>query len=311
VSISVDSGFVNGRFVIDDTKWRQADLVIVTRGFPSAQTIDLVRRIKASKKRLVYETDDAISQIPDHHQKPWYREAAPHIFECARLADVVTVSTKPLARLFEQHNQSVEVIENQLDPRIWKPDLRRAASGGNGRIRIGVVGSKHHQGDFEILRNIVGPVSEKHESISWVMYGDGAQRLADRIPPSRCQYVPPDYHYEGHPARLSRLRLDIGLCPLFDDEFNRCKSDIKYLEFAFLGICGIYSRLPPYVPSVSHRVTGLLCEWSEPAWLQAIEELAADDGLRAALSQRAYASIQPRILGYENNRWNQVLERFA
>jgi len=311
VSVSVDSGFVNGRVVINTKNWREADIVIVTRGFPNKETIKLVRKINASKKCLIYETDDAIPLIPDHHQKPWYKEAAPYIFECANLANVVTVSTKPLAQLFKTFGESVEVIENQLDPRIWTPDLRGEKLRGNSGIRIGIVGSKHHQRDFEILGSVVGPITEKHDSVSWVIYGDGASHLLEKLPASRCRYVPPNYDYESHPERLSRLRLDIGLCPLLDDDFNRCKSDIKYLEFGFLGTCGIYSKLPPYESSVSHEIHGLLCEWSEQAWFEAIETLIADENLRDELSQSAYASIQPRILGYDNNRWNQVLQRFV
>ena len=311
VSVSVDCGFINGKFVIDGERWKGADVVIVARGFPTEHTIELVRMIKAANKHLVYETDDAIPLIPDHHQKPWYKEAAPYIFESARLADVVTVSTRPLAQVFENCNESIDVIENQLDPRIWTPQLIGDKSPGDGRIRIGIVGSKHHQKDFGILRDTVHAITENDDSVFWVMYGDGASHLVEMLPASRCRYVPPNYDYEGHPERLSRLGLDIALCPLFDDDFNRCKSDIKYLEFGFLGVPGIYSRLPPYESSVSHGVNGLLCDWSSEAWHEAIQNLIADRALRDQLSRNAQARVHARILGHGNNRWNDLLAKFA
>jgi len=310
VSVSIDCGFINGEFVIDGEKWKSADLVIIARGFPTGDTIDLVRQIKKSDKYLVYETDDAIPLIPEHHQKPWYNEAAPYIFECARLADVVTVSTEPLAHVFEAHNETVSIIENQLDPRLWTPQLLDNRSRTDGRTRIGIVGSRHHDKDFEVLHNVVRATSRKDDAVLWVAYGDGARNLVRELPPEKCQYVAPNYNYQAHPERLASLGLDIGLCPLFDDDFNRCKSDIKYLEFGFLRICGVYSKLPPYESSVASERTGLLCEWSEAAWHDMVRGLIADNELRNRLSEGARSYAQTRVLSYENNPWNGVLGKF-
>ena len=309
-SVSVDCGFINGEFVIDDEKWKSADLVIVARGFPTGDTIDLVRRIKKSGKYLVYETDDAIPLIPEHHQKPWYKEAAKYVFECARLADVVTVSTGPLARVFESHNETVQVIENQLDSRLWTPQLLESKPRSDGRTRIGVVGSKHHDRDFEILQDAVRSTIGKDDGVLWVAYGDGARDLVRELPPEKSQYVAPNYNYEAHPERLASLGLDIGLCPLFDDEFNRCKSDIKFLEFGFLGIAGVYSRLPPYESSVEHRRTGLLCEWLADTWREMIQLLIADKTFCNELSRQAREDVQKKLITHDNNRWNALLERF-
>jgi glycosyltransferase involved in cell wall biosynthesis len=302
---------VNGQLLVEEEHWKAADIVIVARGFPNRDTIGFIRGISAAKKPLIYETDDALPLVQEHHEKPWYKETAPHVLECAALANVVTVSTAPLAEFFRTFNPSVEVIENQLDPRIWTPRLRDENLSRDGGIRIGIVASKHHERDLEILDDVVGTAAGKHAEVTWIGYGDGAGKLLKNLPPPKVQVLPTNYDYQSHPERLARLGLDIGLCPLLDDDFNRCKSDIKYLEFGFLGICGIYSKLPPYVPSVSHRITGMLCDWSEKSWADAIETLVADENLRHELSRKAYASIQPRILSCENNRWNQILESFV
>ena len=311
MSASVDCGVINGEFVIDGENWKAADVIIVARGFPTSDTIDLIRAINVSRKRLVYETDDALPLIGDHHQKPWYKDAAPYIFECARLASVVTVSTAPLAQLFTPVNESVEVIVNQLDPRIWKPGLCGGEQHAGETTRIGIVASKHHERDLDVLRDVISTVTNEHKSVFWIGYGDGAGDLLNSLPRSRFRVVPTNYDYQSHPERLASLRVDIGLCPLLDDDFNRCKSDIKFLEFGFLGICGIYSKLPPYESSVSHRVNGLLCEWSADAWHEMILTLIADSALRDQISRNAQADVQSRILSCENNRWNQVLARFA
>ena len=40
-------------------------------------------------------------------------------------------------------------------------------------------------------------------------------------------------------------RLDIGIAPLLPTEYNRCRSDVKYLEYAAKGVTGIYSNIGP------------------------------------------------------------------
>ena len=47
--------------------------------------------------------------------------------------------------------------------------------------------------------------------------------------------------FDVWPTRLSGMQLDIGLAPLLPTEFNKCKSNIKWLEYSIAEIPGIYS----------------------------------------------------------------------
>jgi glycosyltransferase involved in cell wall biosynthesis len=85
----------------------------------------------------------------------------------------------------------------------------------------------------------------------------------------------------------SRLGWDIALSPLADTPFNRCKSDIKFLDYSAIGAAGIYSRVPAYESSVEHLKTGWLIKNDVEAWTEAIEELLCNNHLRAHLSQNA------------------------
>ena len=64
--------------------------------------------------------------------------------------------------------------------------------------------------------------------------------------------------FPGSAARASAW--DVAVAPLHDTAFNRCKSDLKFLEYAALGLPGIYSDVVPYKHAVRHEETGLLTE---------------------------------------------------
>lgn len=51
----------------------------------------------------------------------------------------------------------------------------------------------------------------------------------------------------GYPTIVNNLQLQAVVVPLQDNEFNRCKSPIKYLECCALGIPILAQRMLPYV----------------------------------------------------------------
>jgi len=108
----------------------------------------------------------------------------------------------------------------------------------------------------------------------------------------------------------SRLRWDVAISPLLDTPFNRCKSDIKFLDYSAIGAAGIYSRVPAYESSVHHMETGLLVDNDVKAWVQALETLLSDDNLRLELAKNAMKHLfAQRTLGCRAQDWLTALDR--
>jgi len=90
-------------------------------------------------------------------------------------------------------------------------------------------------------------------------------------------------------------QLHIGLAPLLPTEFNRCRSDVKFLEYASAGAAALCSDLDPYRFSVRHGDTGLLWRTLDDlhtCLCQAIE----NEALRTGLREQAHGYVERQRL---------------
>ena len=122
---------IEGRKYENPSALAAADVVLVQRGFPRNVTAQICDVILSMGKPVIYEIDDALEHVPEHHGKPMYTlDVAPAIREFSRQASLVTVSTRPLAGLFSPHAKRVRVLPNYLTADLWTDDLAPQLRGG-------------------------------------------------------------------------------------------------------------------------------------------------------------------------------------
>lgn len=90
---------------------------------------------------------------------------------------------------------------------------------------------------------------------------------------------------------MKEQHYDIGLAPLHDDPFSRCKYFNKYLEYTLVGTTGIYSNVKPYTYAVKSGENGLLAENNPKSWLKGITRLIDEPDLR----QRCVANAKQHL----------------
>lgn len=270
--------------------------VIVGQRFMGAQGVELWERW-CGRVKLVYETDDDMLR-PDtssglaHLHDDGVRES---FKRCVRMADMVTVSTEPLADQMRQYNPNVRVLPNFVHGDMLYLDRPR-----RDRVTVGWSGGMSHLADWVPVSDPLREVFDSHPDVDMHFIGITYAPLLRR----ECRYTPwkPDVwdYYQG-------VDFDIGLAPLVDSPFNVCKSHIKALELMALGIPVVASDVPAYRDLVVDGVTGYLVS-DEAGWRNRVTDLVNDEAMRTEMGKagREVASQWTIQAGWK--LWRDVYE---
>lgn len=196
------------------------------------------------------------------------RRNAMAIDECVNLVDAMTTTTDRLARKFAEKARRVFVLPNTVDLSLWRP-FRLPVPG----FRIGYQLSQSHKGDLDVMGPDVGEFCRRHPDVTLVTMGHRAVEWKAWIPEGQHEHhgwVDTD----AYPAKMQTLGLDLGLAPLADNRFNRCKSAVKWTEYGAMQVPTLASAVPPYSDVVRDGEDGWLVP--DGKWLDTLERLYAD-----------------------------------
>ncbi len=201
-----------------------------------------------------------------------------------RSADLVSCTTDILAEKLRTINPNVAVLPNLMDFNQYpKVELVKR------NIRIGWQGGASHFEDLFMVRDAIGDILKKYPNVTFVYSGDmKLYGMFRKFPMERIE-VHNWANYEVYPYKLACLNLDIGLCPVTENEFNRNKSAIKYFEYSMVGAASIASDWPPYSPCITQGKDGILVKPDQ--WFNAMEELILDKEKREMLAKNAYENV--------------------
>ena len=79
---------------------------------------------------------------------------------------------------------------------------------------------------------------------------------------------------------MKEQQFDIGVAPLHDDDFSKCKYFNKFIEYTTQGIVGIYSNVEPYTYVVEDKKTGFFADDDPESWYNAIRTAIRQKELR-------------------------------
>jgi uncharacterized protein (TIGR03032 family) len=258
--------------------------VLVLAGF-DWDMFPLLERRRAAGRVSVFEANDYYYDLQPWNplSARWLDRALQDSFgQGLTVADAVQTSTPELARRWrERTTRPVAVFVNQLT------DVPPLAPPRAGPLTIGWGGSPGHFADWFHIAPFLERWLQAHPDVHLAVMSHEFARPFVSLPPERYRFTP----FGSLAEYLEFVRgLDIGLAPLLPSAYNRCRSDVKFLEYASQGVAGIYADLEPYRGCVVHGQTGLLYRTPEDL-LAALDLLAGDAALRQRLRQQAHAYV--------------------
>jgi hypothetical protein len=225
--------------------------------------------------------------------------------------DLVTTTTPYLKDRYSEHMNNPEkiaVVPNAIDFERWKP-LPGARDKYPEGFRIGYVCSASHAEDWMSVAPAIHYFLEKHPDAKLVVLGDVGFDLKGRFKEGQLEWYPFSNLMEGHyQYKVASLGLDVAIMPLAINEFNRCKSPLKFAEMTAFGYPVIAQNMHPYIEDIVSGENGMLAG-STSEWLSALDALYRSKELRTKLHTNALMTVKA-LYDIENvcKEWVRVFE---
>lgn len=281
-----------------DLDW--CDLLVMVRG-DSPLFLLAARLCHNAGKKFVYVLDDDLLNVPQQFScGPFYAEASVQN-AINTLIETCDYFASPSCVLQDKYGK--DRIISIIEPALMVVSNKEKKN--SDVVRIGFAGSKDRGIDMDsILTESLIEITRKYQDkISIEIFGTDTE-LSKRIP---CEVLPYMNDYQAYQKKMCELQWDIGLAPMPDTEFHRCKHYNKLVEYSGFGIAGIFSNVTPYCEIVEDHVNGILCENSKDAWVEAISELIENPQLRSSIAQSCIS--QARTVFTLENAAEELLQQ--
>jgi len=232
--------------------------------------MDLIRLCRDMDIPVILDYDDHLLDVPEtnptHHQ---YQHFKPNVIDCLKAADEIWVSTPTIAKAYSPYNRNIHVIPNAHNDYLF-PISGKLPYNINTKKAFNRGGQSHQADVLSVADDIIRVVNE-NQDWTFTFMGDRFTYLEQR-----CD----DNYHILHGMTLMQyfkyIQLEnpnVFFFPLVDNEFNRGKSNICWLEATYSG-AAFYGNLnmPEYPEGMAlsmndfgdfdHDVLRAYNEWS-------------------------------------------------
>ena len=302
-----------------------SDVVVFHRPEREDQ-LTVARKLKEIGKKIVFDNDDTYKDYNGFKFNEYMNEEKvkkgldvlnKNIDTFMKEADLITCTTEFLKKEYEQINPNVVVLPNCIDP-FYFPEPKHNET---DVVRIGITGSVGVTSDVEVLK----PIIEHYQHdprvrlvlLSLPPQGDNEiykklyideYAFWNKVNIEWHSFVKSDIYYDY----LNDLKLDIVIIPRSDSYFNRCKSNLKFLESSMLETPVIGQSFStgdsPYEVN-PEDAKHLLLATDTDSWIAQIETLISDKELRRDMGKKARAYVEENYSIEKNaHKWAEAYQ---
>lgn len=286
---------------------QMADIVVFHRP-DTEEKLKLARLLKKIGKKIVFDNDDTFKDnggyrfneyMDEKRFKLGMKSMNETVDTFIKEADMITCSTEFLAEEYKKLNDNVVVLPNCVDPFYFDEPLKNE----DGKVRIGIVGSLAVTADLEKCKPII-EYFKNRDDVTLVLYSlpaNNQDKITRELYSEEYKWIDklreytniewqPFTNFDIYYETLNDLRLDIGIIPRDDNYFNRCKSNLKFLEMSVLEIPviaqGFEDGQSPYERDKEDAEHMIVIK-NEEDWIPEIEKLISDSDKRDTMGKLA------------------------
>lgn len=244
------------------------DLLVLSR-FTSALGLEWIGLARRAGIPIIFHIDDDLLAVPASLGESKFKAYnSPERLEALRdnieACDLVYVSTSPLADRFRQHGIATPIVAGDVYCAVAAEDVGALLPPATGPV-IGYMGTGGHAADLAMIMPAVLKVMDTLPELQFEVFGTvkmpaELQRFGNRV-----RHIPPVAEYSDFLPYLRSLGWWVGLAPLEDNLFNRCKADTKWVEYSLAGMAVVASDLPVYHRACdggAGKLAGTITEWT-------------------------------------------------
>jgi glycosyltransferase involved in cell wall biosynthesis len=274
------------------------EAVILQRKLPP---IWLLRRLRASARRLIFDVDDAVFSRDSYAANGLVCPRRSRRFAAVvRSADAVVVGNAWLADRAAAAGAAKPpiAIPTCVDPALY-PLARHVA--GSAGVRLVWVGSSSTLQGLERVRPMLEAVGRSVPGVRLKLVCDRFLAFTD-LPVDPCPWS------EATEA-VAIAGADIGISWLPDDDWSRGKCGLKVLQYMAAGLPVVANPVGVQAHLIRHGESGFLAA-TTAEWVEAVERLAGDPELRKRMGAAGRRRVdRDYSVATGGHLWRAVLSR--
>ena len=243
--------------MVTTPSWYQNVTAVKVQRQASNSQKEFIKFLKEVQKqynfKIMYEVDDVVFSecIPDYNKFKFAfdkQEIRQNCIDIINMVDEVTVTCDFMKKLYIEKTgqKNITTIPNFV-PNFWmghsfnQRKIERAYDYNKKKPRILYTGSGAHYDvdnktngvdDMYKVRDFIRKTVNKYQ---WVFVGAFPPQLTDLVQNRKIEFYPWQ-NLLNYPNFIANLDAQMMIAPLLPNDFNKSKSDIKFIESCILGI---------------------------------------------------------------------------
>jgi len=217
----------------------QYDIIFMQRPF-SDEALSFCSFMKNFNIPMWMDYDDNLFAVPAENKlaRMYGPETRERLKKIAALADVITVATPELKVLFDEHNSNVVIVPNAFNDFIFKERPLRHAD----QKMVTWRGSDSHIYDVMSVGDQLNQLTEEYEDWQFLFMGFHPWYLNE----GTNVFALPAMDVMLYFKNMAQMQAPVLITPLHDSDFNRCKSNIAYIEASYFGSVCVCPDFPEW-----------------------------------------------------------------